>query len=125
MPEKVYMLFQQDTDFWNAYMAAQEIAILVADRFICIQICEEGYDYSIYDEAYRLLDGGIYDDTAISITDALREVVEELLLDEYTCGRVQNDSSISVLDCEDFKEKVAEMEECQIEEYLHRRQENN
>ena len=36
-----------------------ELAVHIADRYILMHECEEGYDYSILDEQYHLLDGGV------------------------------------------------------------------
>ena len=96
----------------------QEIAISIADRFIYIQVCDDGFDYSIYDETYRLLDGGMYDNLEKSITDTLKEILEDLILNERICGKVSRNSAVSLLNSEEFRESVAETESRQIEEYL-------
>ena len=38
-----------------------ELAYEVGERYFAIQRTEEGYDYSFYDEDFRLMDGGIYE----------------------------------------------------------------
>lgn len=40
--------------------------------------CEEGYDYSILDEQYHLLDGGVYDNPDIMIQRAMDMVIADL-----------------------------------------------
>ena len=47
-----------------------ELAVHIADRYILMHECEEGYDYSILDEQYHLLDGGVYDNPDITIRRA-------------------------------------------------------
>lgn len=41
------------------------------------QTTEDGYDYSIYDKSYNLLDGGVYDDPDISIHEAIELIIED------------------------------------------------
>ena len=48
------------------------------DVFVAIQSCEDGYDYSIADKDYKLIDGGVYDDPDISIFAALAEILEDI-----------------------------------------------
>ena len=57
---------------------AAEAAYKLGDRYISIQRTEEGFDYSIYDEKYQLLDGGVYDSPDASIRGILEEITEEL-----------------------------------------------
>ena len=39
----------------------EELAYQVGERYFAIQVTEEGYDYSFYDEEFRLMDGGVYE----------------------------------------------------------------
>lgn len=55
-----------------------EAAYKLGDRYISIQRTDEGFDYSIYDEEYHLLDGGVYDDPDMSIGEVLKEITNEL-----------------------------------------------
>lgn len=54
-----------------------ELAYQYGSWYLYIQTCEEGYDYSIYDESYRLYADGVYDDAEIDIA----EVADILLKD--------------------------------------------
>lgn len=56
----------------------EQMAVAIANRYIGIQTCEEGYDYSIYNEYHDLLDGGVYDNPEITIKEALEEVIKDL-----------------------------------------------
>ena len=38
---------------------------------------EEGYDYSFYDEDFRLMDGGVYENDENSIEEAAEELLED------------------------------------------------
>ena len=53
-------------------------AFAIGDHFISIQVCEDGYDYSLYDNNYRLLDGGIIEDSTMSMRDVLCDVVMDM-----------------------------------------------
>ena len=55
-----------------------ELAVHIADRYILMHECDEGYDYSILDEQYHLLDGGIYDNPDITIQRAMDMVIADL-----------------------------------------------
>ncbi len=51
-----------------------ELAYEVGERYFAIQRTEEGYDYSFYDEDFRLMDGGVYENDEISIEEAAEEL---------------------------------------------------
>lgn len=53
------------------------LAYQVGALYFSIQETEGGYDYSIYDSDYNLLDGGVYDDPDISIHEAIDRIVED------------------------------------------------
>ena len=55
-----------------------EAAYKLGDRYISIQRTEEGFDYSIFDEGYHLLDGGVLDDPDISMEEVLKQITDEL-----------------------------------------------
>lgn len=79
----------------------EELAYQVGERYFAIQVTEEGYDYSFYDEEFRLMDGGVYENDEISIEEA----AEELLEDEgWTGERIRGDY-------DQLMEKVEEMNE--------------
>ena len=67
-----------------------ELAFKIADRIISIQECDGGYDYSIMDEHYREIDGGVYDDPAVDINFVLLSIVEELKENPDTNGAKGN-----------------------------------
>ena len=61
-----------------------ELAYEVGERYFAIQRTEEGYDYSFYDEDFRLMDGGIYENDEISIEEAAEELFGRRRLDGRT-----------------------------------------
>lgn len=80
----------------------EQMAVSVEGRYISIQACEDGYDYSIYDDYYRLLDGGIYDNPDISIYAALNNILEDI-------GVAEQEERVPV-DYEELMENVGERE---------------
>ena len=56
----------------------RELAFQIADRFISIQETDGGYDYSIMDMDYKVLEGGVYDDPDVPIREALKDIVDDL-----------------------------------------------
>ena len=81
--------FEQLDSFLNLEeQVLSELAYEVEERYFAIQRTEEGYDYSFYDEDFRLMDGGVYENDEISIEEA----AEELLEDEgWTGERIRGD----------------------------------
>ena len=55
----------------------EPLAYAVGELYFSIQETEGGYDYSIYDKDYILLDGGVYDNPDISIYEAMDIIVED------------------------------------------------
>lgn len=68
---------EKEQDINAEKMEEDELAFQIDDRYLSIQVVEDGYDYSIFDKSYVLLDGGVYDDPDLPIM----EVVDELLND--------------------------------------------
>ena len=94
--------FEQLDSFLNLEeQVLSELAYEVGERYFAIQRTEEGYDYSFYDEDFRLMDGGVYENDEISIEEA----AEELLEDEgWTGERIRGDY-------DQLMKKVEEMDE--------------
>ena len=78
-----------------------ELAYEVGERYFAIQTTEEGYDYSFYDEDFRLMDGGVHENDEISIEEAAEELLEE---EGWTGERIRRDY-------DQLMEKVEEMDE--------------
>ena len=94
-----------------------EAAYKLGDRYISIQRTDEGFDYSIYDERYHLLDGGVLDDPDISIGEVLKQITDELKQpvydaerDTYTHtalqGSIRQKDVAEAVDYDDLMEKV-------------------
>ena len=94
--------FEQLDSFLNLEeQVLNELAYEVGERYFAIQRTEEGYDYSFYDEDFRLMDGGVYENDEIFIEEA----AEELLEDEGWTGECIRG------DYDQLMEKVEEMDE--------------
>ncbi len=63
-----------------------ELAFQIADRFISIQEVDGGYDYSIMGADYKEIDGGMYDNSDVSIREALNDIVEDLKENPFDNG---------------------------------------
>lgn len=92
----------------NKLQEPEQIALSFKECYIGIQTCTEGYDYSIFDVDYNLLDGGVYDDLNISINEALKNILEDV-------GIKDLDEGIS-LDYDVLMEKGEEIERIKMKE---------
>ena len=114
-----------------------ELAVHIADRYILMHECEEGYDYSILDEQYHLLDGGAYDNPDITIQRAMDMVIadlkeprfsavtEQYYRDEFLQGEVYAGSEAEIVDFEELSEKAEEVEQADLEAKQAEFRENN
>ena len=103
-----------------------ELAVHIADRYILMHECEERYDYSILDEQYHLLDGGVYDNPDITIRRAMDMVIadlkeprfsavtEQYYRDEHLQGEVYAGSEEEIVNFEELSEKAEEVEQADL-----------
>lgn len=73
-----------------------------AGRYFAIQTVSDGYDYTFYDNQFRELDGGVYDNPEVT----LEEAMEDILGDEGLSG-----ADCKVMDYEELQEKANEAEQ--------------
>lgn len=114
-----------------------ELAVHIADRYILMHECDEGYDYSILNEQYHLLDGGVYDNPDITIQRAMDMVIadlkeprfsavtEQYYRDEFLQGEVYAGSEAEIVDFEKLSEKAEEVEQADLEAKQAEFRENN
>jgi antirestriction protein ArdC/predicted nucleotidyltransferase len=114
-----------------------ELAVHIADRYILMHECDEGYDYSILNEQYHLLDGGVYDNPDITIQRAMDMVIadlkeprfstvtEQYYRDEYLQGEVYAGSEVEIVDYEELSEKAEEVEQTALAAQQEEFRENN
>lgn len=73
--------FVEVPEFLEGYLMPgkelEQAVFQIADRFIEIHQTDGGYDYSIYDMEYKLLDGGMYE-SDIGIIPAARSIATDL-----------------------------------------------
>ena len=101
------------TEWDNPYFEVKEpeqMAFSIKDKFVSIQTCTEGYDYSVFDTDYKLIDGGVYDNPDISIHAALKDVLEDF-------GLSEQDKRIPV-DYEELMEKTEAVERERLSERI-------
>lgn len=68
------------------------------ERYLFIQTGgTEGYDYTFYDANFDEIDGGIYDDIAISLEEAVKNILE---------GEGLAGTRYEVIDCQEFQDSV-------------------
>ena len=103
-----------------------ELAVHIADRYILMHECEEGYDYSILDEQYHLLDGGVYDNPDITIRRAMDMIIadlkeprfsvvtEQYYRDEHLQGEVYAGSVAEIVNFDELSEKAEEVEQADL-----------
>jgi len=114
-----------------------ELAVHIADRYILVHECDEGYDYSILNEQYHLLDGGVYDNPDITIRRAMDMVIadlkeprfsvvtEQYYRDEYLQGEVYAGSEAEIVNFKELSEKAEEVEQADLEAKQAELRENN
>ena len=69
--------FEQLDSFLNLEeQVLSKLSYAVGERYFAIQRTEEGYDYFFYDEDFRLMDGGGYENDEIPIEEAAEELEE-------------------------------------------------
>lgn len=86
-----------------------EMVFSIGNRYIYIQDATEGYDYTIYGLDMKEIDGGVYDDSDISIYEALDEIVADLreyLDGNIVKGSVRKDSPLVPVNLDEFEEAV-------------------
>lgn len=96
---------------WNEESKELGLAYKIEDRIIRIQECDGGYDYSIMDQNYREIDGGVYDNPDADINYVLLTIAEELKMYPDTNGAKGQITMESKLVPLDFEEVVMNEEE--------------
>ena len=81
-----------------------EIAYRVesAGRYFAIQTVSDGYDYTFYDNQFRELDGGVYDNPDVTLSEAMEDILGDEGLSVADC---------KVMDFEELQEKANEAEQ--------------
>lgn len=88
-----------------------ELAFQIADRYISIQEVDGGYDYSIMGADYKEIDGGVYDNSDVTIREALTDIVDDLKAapdHNGVKGNIKDDDELIPIDYDGLMEKVDE-----------------
>lgn len=73
-----------------------------AGRYFAIQTVSDGYDYTFYDNQFRELDGGVYDNPEATLEEAMEDILGDEGLSVADC---------KVMDYEELQEKANEAEQ--------------
>ncbi len=73
-----------------------------AGRYFAIQTVSDGYDYTFYDNQFRELDGGVYDNPDVTLSEAMEDILGDEGLSVADC---------KVMDFEELQEKANEAEQ--------------
>lgn len=87
----------------------KELAFSVADRFFHIQESEHGYEYSVINKDYKILDGGFYDNPDVSIKEALDDIVNDIkngASNPEVKGSMKPEDILKQVDCEELSERI-------------------
>ncbi len=93
--EETMSASQKAKEYLNNYDA--EIAYQTGKGYFSIQTVSDGYDYTIYGKDFREIDGGVYDNPDISISEAMEEILSDEGIPITTC---------KVMDYEELQEKA-------------------
>lgn len=88
-------------------LAPDELAYQMGDFYFSIQTVDDGYDYSIYDKDYNLLDGGVYDDPDISIFKAMDRILEDEPAIDFSIAQTVDYEELAGKADEAWQESVA------------------
>ncbi|MBC1778709.1 LPD16 domain-containing protein [Listeria booriae] len=87
-----------------------ELAMAIGDRYVSMQVCDEGFEYSIFDTDYYLQDGGIVA-VPTSIIGAMYIVIQDHCMFEEPMEQI---------DFETLFEKTSKQELSKIEKAMNR-----
>ena len=91
-----------------------ELAFQIADRYISIQEVDRGSDYSIMGADYKEIDGGVYDNSDVTIREALTDIVDDLKAapdHNGAKGSIKEKDELIPIDYDGLMEKVEEANE--------------
>lgn len=70
-------IVEQHITALNLELSPEYLAYQMGNFYFSIQTVEDGYDYSVYDKDFNLLDGGVYDNPDISIYRAMDFILKD------------------------------------------------
>lgn len=93
---------------WETLEINDELAMAIGDRYVSMQVCDEGFEYSIFDTDYYLQDGGIVA-VPTSIIGAMYIVIQDHCMFEEPMEQI---------DFETLFEKTSKQELSKIEKAM-------
>lgn len=101
-----FVEWNQDNPYFT-FVEPDELAYSIDDgnMFVGIHRCDDGYDFSVYDSDYSVIDGGVYDNPDISIYSAFKNVSDDYLPETR---------ELKPIDYDDFTEKVDLVEQAHM-----------
>ena len=99
----------------------EELAFKTSFGYFSIQTAEEGYDYTFYDLSFHEIDGGIYKDPRVSITEASSVLLFEEGVTLQDCTRIDHDAleeKAEAVGKEDFKKGKEHFQKEQLEQMI-------
>lgn len=92
-----------------------EFAVQVENRVFIIQKRRDGgWDYSILDQEFNLLDGGVLENAELSLREALNEIIQDSMNDDFLKGEMNGDTEIERVDFEWAMEQMEQSEKAKI-----------
>lgn len=98
---------------------ADEVAYKCGNFTMHIQTVDDGYDYTIYDKNLRAIDGGVYDDPNISMSEAIDYFTKDFVI--VGMGAVE-DRTAPMLDGAEIREMADEIASSQLASTMFERQ---
>lgn len=91
-----------------------DCAVKIANRYVSVQKTDGGYDYSILDENYKIIDGGEIDASSDDINKTLSDIVEDLRQDKFpnnAKGGIGDSDEMTAVDYDWLEAKARAAEE--------------
>lgn len=98
---------------------ADEVAYKCGDFTLYVQTVDDGYDYTIYDKHLRIVDGGVYDDPSISMSEAIDYFIKDFITVDMSSIE---DRTAPLFDATEIRELADEIESSQLASTMFERQ---
>lgn len=95
-------------DILESFMNEQMAWKVGKEHYLIMQICDDGWDYTLYDKNFKEIDGGQLDMPELSMQEARSEILKEFDLEK---------KNLVVADYDEIMECAEAVEQERIEEY--------
>lgn len=93
----------------------EEYAAQAENRYVLIQRTDDGWEYSICDKDFGLLDGGVLENEEYCLREALHDILQECLNDDFLKGGMMGETAIERVDIEWVMERMEEAENAKFQ----------